>query len=96
MPKIQKKGFFFVLTEHFFRLKADSQTDRLTGQILPKAIPADQAGAGHKRFQTGGRDAPGKNEERAIVPVVHETLSFKEIPSFEPQRCKVSHEGRNL
>ena len=48
MPMIQKKSFFFVLIQHFFRLDVDSQTDQPAGHILPEGISTHQADAGDK------------------------------------------------
>ena len=46
MPVIHQRSFLFVLIQHFFRLEADSQSDRPAGHILPEAIPTHRADAG--------------------------------------------------
>jgi len=51
--------------------------------------------AGHERFQISRRNAPGENDERAIVSFFDAALSLKKSPSLEQARHKISHARKN-
>ena len=50
---------------------------------------------GHERFEIGRGNAPGENDERAVLSFFHATLSLEKAPPVEQAWHKVSRARRN-